>query len=383
MMRCVSVAARVSVARMRQFAHLAPGSALLLLIAVLSAGCNGVGRPTMRMGALPFPGLGLYEVADPADLGRHNYWTLFQFADGEVSRGVVYTERAGFLDVAHVRDTADWTAYYASAAARAMRAGDRHARVGGPDRTRVHLRFDYPPGWDDLTDRHRRRLIPDLAVRAGQEAAYAVATWHELLTWYDHGVLPFVSEKHSAFTVDDVMGHVVGLRVAGRALRDTSRDYADAVAHALATELRDLDARPPDGTRRAVGRTKGHWWERGTGLKRHLDLGLDDGLVRPMLVHATVEPEQFPLPRVADATTDLDLADFFRVELESHLRLYDRELRPKLAGDPTRIRPRRDIPRLMEFVRAEMRDEIGPNVDVVDSPLIDGQLALGDGEGAE
>lgn len=375
------------------------GFAALLLLAAGAGGCNAPGQPTLRMGALPFPGLGLYNVVDPDHLGQHHYWSPFQFMDGEVGRGIIYTQQAGFLDVAHIRDTADWTRYYARHVETALTERQPSLSVGGPDRSRIHMRFNYPAGWDALSAETRKPLIHELALRAGQEAAYAVSTWHELITWYDYSVLPFISERHSAFTYDDVMSHVVGLYVVERAWNDPDRDYGPAMEVALYDVLDELGAATPDETRQAVAATEGWWWTRGTGIKRHLDVGLADGVVEPMRIDGFVlvdaeanedmihiglpqtDSGNFRLPRVADVTAPgLDFNGFLVLELESRLSLYRDDLRRHLPGHPERIVPERDIPILMQIVRREMRDEFGPFVDSVDEALA---LALPQGDSPE
>src|SRR5687768_2411742 len=74
-------------------------------------GCNGA--PRGRLGALPYPGMTtLYATADPENLGRHRYGGLPRlFERDEASRGIIYTARGGFLDVAHVRITVDRVRY--------------------------------------------------------------------------------------------------------------------------------------------------------------------------------------------------------------------------------------------------------------------------------
>ena len=380
------------------------------LVLACLAGCNGPGQPTLRMGALPFPGLGLYNVVDPEDLGKHRYWSAFQFVDGEVGRGIIYTQHAGFVDIAHVRDTADWTRYYAVRAREALESGDPNLTAGGPDRSRIHMRFNYPPGWRGLPREQRDPLINELALRAGQEAAYAVSTFHELLTWYDYGVLPLISERHSAFTYDDVMGHVIGLYVAERAWSDPRRRYGQSMTVAIRDVLRELGAARPHETRQAVAATRDWWWIHGRALKRHLDVGLVTGTVQPMLIddfvvsgseplyasqanssggptgdHSPVPTISFVVPRVSQVQgpPGIDLAGFFTLELEPRVGLYRRTLRQRLPGRPARIVPQRDLPVLMDHVRGEMRREFGPLVDsVADGPALatgGGPIPAGDG----
>src|SRR5690606_38835132 len=256
--------------------------AMLLVAAPFSAGCNGPGQPTFRVGALPFHGLMLHARADPERLGHHRYRSPTQFGDGEVGRGIIYTQKAGFVDVAHIRDTADWARYIADRVAPALREGASGIALGGSDHTRVHMRFEYPPGWWELPAAAREELIRELAIRCGQEGAYALTTWHELITWYDYGIIPLVSERPSAFTYDDVISHVIGLEVVGRALRDGEADYNAAMTRAMDEVIAELGPASPEQTRQAVLAVQGWWWKRGQALKRHLDTGLDDGEVMPM-----------------------------------------------------------------------------------------------------
>ncbi len=350
------------------------------------AGCNGPGQPAFRFGSLPFKGLGLGARADPAKLGEHRYWTPLRFADGETSRGIIYTQQAGFIDLAHIRDTADWTRYFALQVKEAIEAGEGSLSVNGPDRTRLHLSFSYPDGWDELPTFERDRLIHELSLRCGQEAAYAHLTWHEVITWYDYGKVPLVSEAASSFTYDDVMSHVVGLYAVERAWNDPERDYNDAMTVALADLIHELEPASPDRTAEAMEEVEGWWWERGRALKRHLDTGLERGEVVPMLIpHFTVSegsqpapPRRFPLPRVADVEAQgMRFEQFVSMELEPRLLLY-RRLRARLPGEPDRLVPRRDIPRLLEFVRQEMRQELGPYVESLeDAPRAETAAAVG------
>src|SRR5262245_33445219 len=75
-----------------------------------SAGCSAsMGSPRDRHGALPFPGVfTFYRTADAADLGRHRYERMPRvLRKEEVENAIIYTTRAGFLDVAHIRITVD------------------------------------------------------------------------------------------------------------------------------------------------------------------------------------------------------------------------------------------------------------------------------------
>jgi hypothetical protein len=351
------------------------GLAWLPLCALLaSCGCNGPGQPTFRFGSLPFHGLMLGARADPERLGEHRYWTAVRMADGETSRGIIYTQKAGFLDIAHIRDTADWTRYFALRVEEALEDGQTSLSLNGPDRTRMHMRFAYPEGWESLPSFERERLIHELALRCGQEAAYAHLTWHEVITWYDYGKVPLISEAASSFTYDDVMSHVIGLYAVERAWNDRTRDYNDAMTAALDELIHELEPATRERTAEAIEEVEGWWWKRGRALKRHLDTGLAQGEVVPMLIPdfvvsagaAPVEPGRFRLPRVEDVEAPgMGFGGFMSMELEPRMFLY-RRLRAMLPGEPDRIVPERDIPLLLVEVRRQMEEELGPDMDLVE-----------------
>lgn len=307
----------------------------------------------MRMGALPYPGLALHKVVDPDDLGRHRYNSLFRPFDGEVERGIIYTRHGGFVDVAHIRDASDWTQFYAMRARDAMRRGEREVDAEGPDATRVHLTFTYPNDWNLRTEDDRERTIGEIAIRAGQEAGYGVSVMHEVLTWHGYSHVFFISEKPSAFTYDDTVSHLIGLRVAERAWLSDAPTYDQAVEAAIYAELDELGAYRPELTRQAVEIVRGDWWERGHVLVRHFDVGYDDRRVTPMVVpvfsSSGGEPD-LHLPGLIDLVED-DVV--VKVELEPTVRLYRDELAKQLPGSPTRLTPAVHLPMLIDRIREE------------------------------
>ena len=347
------------------------GSLLILLsLALAASGCKGA--PRSRLGALPFPGkLTLYNAVDPERLGRHRYgWVPRFFRTDEKQRGILYTTRAGFLDVAHVRITIDQARYCTRAFADAIDRGDTAFRLAGPNQSVWHVTLNYPPDWPDLPPEERRALADELALRCGQRLGYLMLTWHELITWFGYRNVFVVDERRSAFLPDDVMSHVVGLRVADRAFRQsgTAREVSDdTVTAALAAELADLGAVPPAQTDAAARAVAGHWYADGEPLKRQPDVGLESGVVRPWLVPglpfalAPAEPEAFPLPRLDDVA-GRHLSGFCTAEVEPRI-LEAGRMRRHLPGRPARFSAERDLPLLLRVVREQMHHTFGPEVD--------------------
>src|SRR5690606_25930843 len=105
--------------------------------ALLLTGCLH-DRPRHRMGSLPFPGLLTnYKAADPERLGRHQYVHIrFEHGDlGPENGGIVYTCRAGFLDLVHLRATVDWTWYSWKRLHEAIDQELWSVHIAGPDLT--------------------------------------------------------------------------------------------------------------------------------------------------------------------------------------------------------------------------------------------------------
>ena len=365
-----------------------PAAAFLLAAVLMGAGgCVSTppGQPRYRTGALPFPGLfSLYETADPLQLGRHRAGQERRAADDEVERGIVYTTRAGFLDIAHVRIAVDTTRYCVEGLRGAVARGDAELTLHGPDKSLFHVTLNYPPGWADAhagaSAAGRDVLADALCLRAGQRLAYLMMTWHELTTWFGYRRLFFVDESPSAFTWEDTMSHVVGLRVAERALARAAADsggpagqgdsdgaFDDAVTHALALELVRLGAVAPNQTDEAVRAVEGRWWAWGRPLKRQFDVGLSDDVVYPWLVPGlpfvplALAPEPFRLPRESDLLAP-GAPEFCTVLIEPRIEEAGR-MRRHLPGRPKWFCRDRDVPLLLAAVRRQMRRRFGEQVD--------------------
>lgn len=233
-------------------------------------------QPHTRFGALPFPGpTSLFHAADPRDLGDHHYgsWSTRPF-DVEGERGIIYTHRAGFLDMVHIRNAADWT-WYVHGLMREQRA---HASVEGPH----PIVFDYEGAGVRVAMPLNPADDPALAART----AYAILAWHEASTWYGHSMVPLVSERRSAFTYDDTTSHLVGVNAAFQVIRAGATDdtYDGLMTARLDTAITTLLPRTPGGTLRACTDARGLWWDASAPILRDTAVHLDASPKRPLLL---------------------------------------------------------------------------------------------------
>jgi hypothetical protein len=355
----------------RTAAPLAMVVALVLAIAGGSGGCSAgaaaaKGGPRDRIGALPFPGaFTLYRPADPENLGRHRYERTPRWFHPDESSGIVYTTRAGFLDLAHVRITIDAVRFCTRQVRAAIAARRDLVTLPTIEGSAFIVTLRTP---SDLSNAGGNDVADELAIRIGQRLGYLMMTWHEMITWFGYRTILFIDESPSAFTYDDTMSHVVGLRVAGRALRDRSgRSFDDSATTALHKELAALGAVTPGETERAARAVEGLWWSRGKPLKRHLEIGLLDDTIRPWLIPGLhlmrdTEPESFRLPTLDDVFGH-DYRGLYSVRIDPGVRMAERIRRELPPAHPTLLEADRDFPVLLEIVRSQMQHRLRPDVD--------------------
>jgi hypothetical protein len=223
---------------------------------------NDVG---VQVGSVPIPGYEVRSVIDVGDLGTHQYdhGTLsLQPAGGErlianEGSGVLYTCRGGFIDVAHVRDNADRTLYLAAQIGRLAANGGTIPLVAEGAERRVVVR----PLDVHLVHAYGLR---EVVTRLAEWLSFEASIWHEIATWYSWSSTPF-SERPSAFSPEDLYSNLMGVNIAGEAIRrresHTELEYNRAITGLLKDAMVKLGALPKDATRRAFQYVDGIWWD--------------------------------------------------------------------------------------------------------------------------
>ena len=218
-----------------------------------------------QVGSLPVPGYEITYTLDIDTLGHHQYnkgTVAFEPRGGtrllsdEVS-GIVYTCRAGFIDVAHVRDNADRTFYLAAQIARIAASGGSVPLTGEGAKRRVVVKPIAPA----LV---RRYGLREVVVSLAEWLSFQAGVWHEITTWYGWASTPF-SERPSAFSPEDIYSNEVGIKIAGAIIRrhaaTTEIAYNEAVTAALKDALVKLGPLPQEASRRAFEYIDGIWWD--------------------------------------------------------------------------------------------------------------------------
>jgi len=290
----------------------------ILSAVVFSCGCQFGDRPRLRFGCYPTSTIGT-TFLDPNNLGKHSFGsTLFE------KDGIVYTCRAGHIDVIHLRIAADWTRYLKGQTRKCLmsdKAG--FAFKFQPDNSMYYVSFDYPDNWNSLTVEEKGKIADEVAIRAGKYLAFTAITWHETLTWFGYKCVGFFPEFPSAFSWEDSFSNLLGTHIAERALADTEHSYDEAMTIAIDEELKELGVQPKKTAWLASEKVRGKWFD-GQLLymvdmkKRNFDIGLDDGFVTPTIIEGIegcegAQTRSDPIPRI-EALSDYGFALKLKIE---------------------------------------------------------------------
>ncbi|WP_140920548.1 DUF4056 domain-containing protein [Limnobaculum xujianqingii] len=212
---------------------------------------------------IPLPVYQIGNIVEANKLGTHHYSdslldtaaNLLNISDEQV--GHVYTVRGGFLDIAHIRDTADNTFYLFSqiyprlGQAWQLELGDELAK-----RQFVFTAFT-PPS----TPEERYTLSAYLAA----QLAFQMAAWHEIAQWYGLLDVPGFSEEVSGFSPEDLYSNLLGSRLALTSILQghagSLEQYQQSMTQLLPKALEQLGAEPSEGTKRQFMLLDGKWWD--------------------------------------------------------------------------------------------------------------------------
>ena len=180
------------------------------------------------------------------DLGPHQY-----LGNKEEMNGNIYTQRGGFIDMGHVRDCADWTAFLSCFILNEQKNSNDFqldlGREGGMKRLSIHLPEDFS-----------KKQVYELAGKI----AYDLSLWHEIATWFGVSYVPFVPERYSSFSPEDLYSNLLGIQLGIQAL-NSDLDYETAMTQLIENTLKDLKSvETLAATYSAMDKVESIWWTR-------------------------------------------------------------------------------------------------------------------------
>jgi hypothetical protein len=338
----------VTIARQRRvgFRPLPMMGGCICSVVLIISGCANVAG-SIQNGSLPRPGLfTFFKLADTTQVR-----TDASPADAERQfprRGIVYTVHGGFIDLAHVYNTA-WLAHRVSDAVLAALKSDSLSvkldRLDGSD-LMLSIEATGIAAVADLQSQGRSRLV-------GECVAFQLMTWHEIITWFGFESTSVWTEKPSAFTYEDTTSNIVGVQVFDPIAADFSENN---LGNALRSRLEQLGLVDKGAAMAAINAVKGLWWSDHLYTRRMVYIRGKQGVVTPWLVPDLSDDEN----RVAAGPLRVPCATDTRVRLQIKpsvglLRL----IRKSVPSLPDVVDATDSIPFLVEVVGLEVERQLG------------------------
>ena len=239
----------------------------------------------VKIGSVQVPFFRYANTLDANKIGPHSYEAgTFSFAKGSPNgqrgsenNGQIYTLRGGFIDLAHVRDTAD------NAIALFYRI---HPQLG--QAIKIQLPSEIGPRFinidaidvSELNPRQQSELAASIAVRL----AYFMAEAHEIAQWNGYRSWAPWSEEVSAYSPEDIYSNMLGAKIALALLNNnltmTRELYNQHMSTWLDASMNWLEPVSRQQTNALFDITDGIWWDSEQAmpskfmlLKRHYLLG--------------------------------------------------------------------------------------------------------------
>lgn len=239
-------------------------------------------KPRTRIGTFASSTLAT-KFSKPEKLGGHSYGPSVS-----EKNGILYSCRGGHIDMAHLRNVADWTAHLSAMTYNELVNDANDFSFTLSEDTTCYVNLKYPKGWEEISQESKDAIVYDVSMGLGQYFAYQASIWHEILTWFGYKMTGFYSEFGSAFSWEDTYSNLLGCHIGYIAMYDKERSYNEAMTFALSEELEKLDVQPKQVAKLASNLVRGDWYSGEQPIVimkgRNFDTGIDDGFVTPWIV---------------------------------------------------------------------------------------------------
>ncbi|MDX6018790.1 DUF4056 domain-containing protein [Scandinavium sp. V105_16] len=216
----------------------------------------------VRAIGVPIPVYQIGNVLTLDTLGHHHYndSALAAVKDlvglSDEKSGLIYTHRGGFIDIAHVRDTADNTFYLFSKIYPKLGQRWRFFYSEELGVRRIQLNAFTPPA--SMPQRYT------LAAWLAGKIAFELAEWHEVAQWYGFQSVPGFSEEISAFSPEDLYSNLLGARLAINVILQGDAGSVDAYNKAMDKQIHQalvgLGVVTREETEQKFREVDGDWW---------------------------------------------------------------------------------------------------------------------------
>jgi hypothetical protein len=281
------------------------------------------------------------DVTSREIMGPHTY-----MGHKDERNGNIYTRRGGFLDMGHLRDCADWTAFLYNLI---------KASQTDPQFASIELRNE--GGAKSLTLNVPKNLDEESIIQLAGKISYDMSLWHEISTWFGASYVPLVPERFSSFSPEDMYSNLMGVHLGMRAIR-SNLEYNEAMTAELAKMLDTLEALNTENeTFEAMLKVNDVWYtnqksypSKKVTLKRYIELDSD---FTPWLVPGY----ESQLPPYLLRKPDSALAKYYELSLKLNFRFPVDSILPERDD---RIITQNDFDIFVDFIQSEINKEAVP-----------------------
>ncbi len=276
------------------------------------------------------------DIVSIQDIGNHCF-----LGDSEENNGIIYTRKGGFIDLGHLRDYADYTAYLYSLIVTCADNGEDLFLKLGSEGGKKFLFANNLQALDSL----------DQFELAGK-IAYDLSLWHEIATWFGNSLIPLVPERYSSFSPEDLYSNLLGIWLGIQAVK-SDLEYNEAMTTLLSDALNDLNAVPNAiQTYIAMKQVEELWWSqkalpgKKVLISRYLD---NDSSLIPWLVPDSDENDiAYSLHK-----PDPDLNQYYRFTIKLNRKF---PLRSDNSNEPVRTITQNDFEWYVNYIENDLRN---------------------------
>jgi len=252
----------------------------------------------LSYGGIPF--FKRTDIISVKDIGTHQY-----LGGRTEDNGIIYTRRGGFIDMGHMRDCADWTAYLYSVLVYNQTKNEKTVLNLGSEGGSKELIITIPSQIDSLS-----------VYQLAGKIAFDLSLWHEIATWFGASSVPLLPERYSSFSPEDLYSNLLGVTLAISAIK-SDLPYNQAMTMATSNMLDTLEALPTAAeTFAAMDKVKNLWWSnkkalpsKNITLKRYFAL---DSYLVPWLI----PDNQSAFPPYKLTKPDAALSEFYELKIK-------------------------------------------------------------------
>lgn len=298
----------------------------------------------VKMSVIPF--VRYSDISGPELIGPHKY-----LGSRQEGNGIIYTKQGGFIDIGHLRDQADWTAFLYNLIS-------QNVILNQP---LIQLKLGYEGGLKTLKIYIPNHLKEDDLMTIAGRIAYDLSVWHEIGTWNGTSLLPLLPEKYSAFSIEDGYSNLLGILLGIEALK-SNLPFEEAMTLLISRELSSLEALPSkEDTHKAMMEVEGDWWSLSKRLPNKNLMKKREFNLYPCITPVLLDGSESKVSTLClpGLTLHRDPNDFYRILIAINNKFPVKEL----FSDPTKkYITQKDFPALIKYAADESRKYIDPIV---------------------